>query len=97
MTNYFELYAGPGYGIQAKYSFINKICFICFMFGPGIPILFPIGLAALSITYCTDRYAIAKHYRMPPNFDDQLNYICIRDLLWSPFLYCGIGFWMFTN
>ena len=67
------------------------------MFGPGIPILFPMGLIALSITYYTELFAMAYYYRLPPNYDDDLNYQMIRDLLWSPLLYAGIGFWMYTN
>jgi hypothetical protein len=70
---------------------------ITFMFGAGIPILFPIGLVALLIEYWVERFAMAYYYRMPPNFDDDLNYIMISNLLWAPLIYAGIGFWMYTN
>jgi len=68
MSAYYELYAGPIYQIHYKYSSINNIVFISFMFGPGIPILFPIALVALSILYLMERYTLAKYYRLPPNF-----------------------------
>lgn len=67
------------------------------MFGPGMPILFPMGLMALSILYVCERIAISKYYRMPSNFDDSMNHNCIRDILRAPFLYLGMGFWMFSN
>ena len=34
---------------------------------------------------------------MPANFDDSMNYNCISDILRAPFLYIGIGFWMYSN
>ena len=67
------------------------------MYGPGIPVLFPIGLVALSILYLVERYAVAKYYRMPSNFQDYLNRSCLDAVMWAPFLYSGIGFWMYSN
>lgn len=67
------------------------------IYGPGIPVLFPIGLVALTILYFVERFSMAYYYRMPPNFDDELNYFMLDQMLWFPVLYAGIGFWMFTN
>lgn len=67
------------------------------IYGAGIPILFPISLVALIILSYTEKFGMAYYYRMPPNYDDDLNYGLIMDLLWFPLLYAGIGFWMFTN
>jgi hypothetical protein len=73
------------------------ICFITFMYGPGMPVLFPIGLVGLCILYMVERYSMARYYQLPPNFSNELNIRCMKDILWSPIFYCGIGFWMFTN
>ena len=70
---------------------------ITMLFGPGMPMLFPLGLLAFIILYCCERLAIAKYYRLPPNIDDSLNYDCIQDILWTPIFYAGMGFWLFTN
>lgn len=94
---YYELYAGPIYQIHYKYSSIMNICFVTMLYGPGIPILFPIGLCALSVLYLVERYSVAKYYRMPPNFSDQLNRSCLDAILFSPFLYACLGFWMYSN
>ena len=67
------------------------------MYGPGIPILFPIGLLGLIVLYSVERYSVAKYYQIPPNFDDSLNEACVKDVLWSPIFYCGVGFWMYSN
>jgi hypothetical protein len=67
------------------------------MYGPGIPVLFPIGLLGLINLYIAERWSVAKYYQMPPNISERLNEACIRDILWSPIFYYGIGFWMFSN
>ena len=70
---------------------------ISMLYGPGIPILFPIGLVALIIIYFTDRLSLAYLYRMPPSYDDELNKTCVSALLLYPIFYAGVGFWMYTN
>ena len=67
------------------------------IYGPGIPILFPIGLVALTILYFTERFSMAYFYRMPPNYDDDLNYLVLEIIIWFPAIYAAFGFWMFTN
>ena len=74
-----------------------NICFVTMLYGPGIPVLFPIGLVALIVLYLIERYSVAKYYRMPPNFSDALNRSCLDAVLWAPFLYACLGFWMYSN
>lgn len=47
MFQYIELYAGPEYLIQLRYSSLLVIIFSTFMYGLFIPILFPIALVAV--------------------------------------------------
>ena len=47
VSQYFELYAGPDYEIHFKYAEIENITCLCCVFGPGIPMLFPIGLVCI--------------------------------------------------
>ena len=49
------------------------IIYVTMMYGVGLPILFPIGLIALINLYFVERFSMAYYYRMPPNFDDELN------------------------
>ena len=64
-----ELEAGPTYAIHYKYSYIMNTIFITFMFGAGIPILFPIALAAFLVLYIMERLLLARSYRHPNFFD----------------------------
>ena len=70
---------------------------MCMVFGPGIPIMFPIGLLCLSINYLVDRYSIAKFYRQPPRFRNVLIAGTLSDLMFSPIVYSAFGFWMYGN
>lgn len=47
------------------------------MFGAGMPILFPIGLASFLIFYVMERLCLAYSYQKPPMFDHHLNYSAI--------------------
>jgi hypothetical protein len=55
LKEHVDLYAGPDYAIHYKYSFIINIVFITFMFGAGLPILFPLALCALTVLYVMER------------------------------------------
>ena len=94
---YCELYSGPPYYIHLSYAELIDICAQCFLFGPGIPIVFPIGLINLIIIYVIDKIALARLYTKPPRYSVDLTLTCIAFLTATPLLYCMFGFWMFSN
>ena len=63
VAKYYNLYAGPEYRIHYKLAAIQNIVAATFMFGAGMPILFPIGAFAFFILYYVERFTIAKFYR----------------------------------
>ena len=97
IQKYVDLYSGPEYFIHYKYSFIMNIVYITFMFGAGMPILFPIALASFIVLYIMESLLLAYSYRQPPMFDESLSKLCIKMLLAAPLLYFTVGFWMFNN
>ena len=97
IQKYVDLYSGPEYFIHYKYSFIMNIVYITFMFGAGMPILFPIALASFIVLYIMERLLVAYSYRQPPMFDESLSKLCIKMLMAAPLLYFTVGFWMFNN
>jgi len=56
---YVKLYSGPEYLLHFKYSYLLNISFITFMFGAGMPILFPIALLSVCIFYILERLNLA--------------------------------------
>lgn len=68
----------------------------CFMYGAGIPVLFPIALLCLVILYIYEKKMITRQVRMPNNFDPKMNSQMISVFLYGPILYSGIGYWMYS-
>lgn len=97
ISEYYELYSGERYEIHWKYATIQNLVLVCFLFGAGIPLLFPIGLVGLILLYVTERYKLAVYYRLPPNFAERLNLQCIQVIEYAPMLYSLFGFWMYSN
>jgi len=97
MFQYYETYVGPQYDIHFKYSELETICTIAFFYGPGIPILFPLGFIAISMISICERIALAKLFRQPPRYSVDLTLDSIRFVQWTPIFYLLFGFWMFSN
>lgn len=51
MQIYIEMYSGPEYMIHFKYSGILNVCFVTFMYGFGMPVLFLIAAVNFLIMY----------------------------------------------
>ena len=75
---------------------MNNI-FVTMMYGPGLPILFPIALASLGITYFKEIYMLFYTYRMPPAYDITLHKAKIQFMEYAGILYFAFGFWQLSN
>ena len=97
ILEYLDLYSDSKYKMHKHYAFILNIVFITFMFGAGMPILFPITFFVLLVFYFMEKIMIIWYYKEPKMTDDALNSKSIKWLMFAPILYCAIGFWMFKN
>jgi len=97
IQDYIDLYCGPVYSIHYKYSYVLNVVFITFMFGAGLPILFPIALLSFIILNLVESLGLAFSYRKPPMFDASLNIVALNIMTLAPLLYCSVGFWMYDN
>lgn len=73
------------------------ITWITFLFGAGMPILFPIALFGMSVLYITNRISLAYFSRSPPVYDEKLNDTTIRMLAFAPILYTMMGCYIYTD
>ena len=55
-----------------KYSSLLNIVFVTFMYGFGIPLLFPVAGIAILILYLVEKTMLYYAYRMPPMYDEKL-------------------------
>ena len=67
------------------------------LFGPAIPVLFPITLITLIVFYLVERFMLAYSYRKPPMYDESINKNTITLLSISPILYSISASWFFSN
>lgn len=67
------------------------------LYGPGIPILFPITLITLVIFYVVERLMLAYSYQKPPMYDVTINKSTIKMIAASSMLYALSASWFFSN
>ena len=97
IQQYVELYSGPNYFIHYKYSAILNITFVTFMYGLGLPILFPIAVCAFFVLFMVEKAMLYYSYRMPPMYDNVLNDSVLNLLQYAPLLFLAFGYWMFSS
>lgn len=97
IQQYADLYMGPIYLIHYKYSSMLNICFVTFMYGFGMPILFPVAAASYFTLYMVEKCMVYWSYRQPPMYDAVLNNSVLDKMSWAPMLYFMFGYWMLTN
>ena len=73
------------------------VVFVTFLFGFGIPILFPIATLSILVLYWTEKYALYYIYKQPPMYDASLTGDILSLLRMAPVLYFACGYWMLTN
>ena len=66
------MYSGPAFFVHYRLAYIVNIIWIAFLFGPGTPVLFPIALFGLFLTYVSERMRMAYSYTKPPMYDSSL-------------------------
>ena len=97
IKQYVDNYAGPLYSMHYKYAGLLNITFITFMYGFGIPVLFPISAFAILVMYLVEKTMLFYAYQQPPMYDEQLSKNVLKQMMWAPVFYCAFGFWMATN
>lgn len=72
LLKFLDLNTGPNYLIQYKTSNTIICVFSCLIFGQALPMLYVLGLFALTIQYIIDRMSLTYFYRLPPKFKAKL-------------------------
>jgi hypothetical protein len=67
------------------------------MFGPGMPILFPVAMSSLFVIYFLENYMLYYVFKNPPAYDEVLNDRVLANLAFAPIFMLGFGYWMFSN
>ena len=91
------MYAGPIYYMHYKYSSIMTLVFITFIYGFGMPILFPVAFLSCLVLYLCEKVMLFYAYRLPPMYDEMLSQDVLNKLQFAPVLYLAFGYWMASN
>ena len=97
IQQYVELHSGPVFAIHYKYSALLNITFVTFMYGMGMPILFPIALISVLTLYMCEKAMLYYSYRQPPMYDEKLNMAVLSTLTYAPLLMLSVGYWQLSN
>jgi hypothetical protein len=97
IQSYIDTYTGPIYLMHYKYSALLNIVFVTFMYGLGMPVLFPIAILSFVIMYAQEKMMLYYGYRVPPMYDERLSQTVLNQLQWAPILLCLFGYWMVSN
>jgi hypothetical protein len=71
--------------------------FVTFIYGLGLPLLFPIAACGLLGLYLIEKTMIYYSYRQPPTYDDKLNKAVLAKMTYAPLLLLSFGYWMLSN
>jgi hypothetical protein len=97
VMSYVDLYAGPEFEMHFKYSAILNITFVTFMFGLGLPMLFPYALLAMLILWVSEKAMFFYSYRLPPMYDVSLGKNVINKMRAAPIFMVLFGYWFFSS
>jgi len=97
LQGYEDLYSGPEFLMHYKYSSIMNTVFMCFLFGPVMPLVFPVGLLALITLYSVERLMIFYSYQRPPMVDNAIIRNSLLLFRLCPLLYYIVGMWAFSS
>jgi len=76
---------------------ILNIIFITFMFGTGMPILFPIATLTFLTLYILEKGMLYYGYREPPVYDEVLNEAVLSVMKLAPLFMLGFGYWFLSS
>jgi hypothetical protein len=72
---------------------IMNIAFITMMFGPGLPILFPIACFSYLVMNLMEVIFLFYVYKMPPAYDAKLHKSVLTQLQFASLFSFASGFW----
>ena len=97
MQKFIDVYSGPAFDIHVKYSSILNIVFVTFMYGFGIPILFPLAAFQLFVIFVVEVLCLYFSYKQPPSYDEKISNTVVGLMHSAPLFYLAVGYWMCSS
>ena len=97
IQDFVKIHSGPEFYMDYSYAHIINVIFMTFLFGPGMPVLFPLAWLSLVSHYVTESLSMAYVYVKPAMYDEKIHKVAFSFLAFAPVLYCAMGAWVFSN
>lgn len=92
-----ELYVGPEFEIEIRYSSILNCIFVTLMFSSGIPVLYVFMFAYLLLNYWVDKFLLFKFFRKPPPVSVEINHLFNFMIVFGIIIHLCFGIWVYGN
>lgn len=76
---------------------IMNIAFISMMYGPSLPILFPIAFLSYLMIYLLEVYMLYYVYKKPVSYDSGLYRAVLNQMQFVSLLSLSFSAWQFSN
>lgn len=97
IQKYIGIYAGPEFAMHFKYSAILNITFVTFMFGLGLPLLFPYAILGIVVLWFSEKLLFFYSYRLPPMYGPELGKNVVNKMKGAPLFMFFFGYWFFSS
>jgi len=92
-----KLYTGPEFLVDFRYAQILTIIFICFLYAPGIPILYLTSFLNLLVIYWMDKFLVLRICKLSKTFDDTMENVVRKTLFFALFFHLISAVWTYGN
>ena len=94
---YDQLFIGPQFALADRYAACLNDMFVILMYCGGMPVLLWIGVVGATLRFYVDRWAFARLYRLPPEYDATVAKAAERFYPYAGLMHACFAMWMFTN
>ncbi len=92
-----ELYEGNPYYLAPRYAALLNTLFVTFFYSAAVPLLFPIGLLFVFLTFWCERALLFYVHRTPPKFDESLAEAALNVMPWAVFIHSAFAAWTYSS
>ena len=91
-----ERYVGDNFPIAVRSAQIYMQAFVCFVFGAGMPLLYPISCISSILFFYVDKWSVLRFYRTPPEYDSQMSEFLVVILWLGLFGHLCFAIWTYS-
>jgi len=92
-----EWYMGPVFRLHYRIAQNMMTLFVTMMYGPGIPLLYPIMTVSQFTYFWVDKIMLLRYYRNPPSYDAVLASYSAKFSIYAVFPHLVFAIWMYSS